>query len=65
MKFVIRLLLGAIAFLAERRDHGPLGADNNMVAQPQLMNALDDVIDIGPGRIRIHDDDHVRKPPKW
>ena len=55
-------LLGAVALFAECGDDGPLGADDHMAAQTQLLDPLDNVIDLplrGPG---LHDDDHGRTP---
>src|SRR5262249_5155469 len=51
-------LLGAVALLAQGGDHGAFGADNDVAAQPKLLDPFLDVIDLHGAGAGFHDDDH-------
>ena len=51
-------LLGAVALFAEGGDDGSLGADDDVAAQAELLDPLDDVVDLLLRGARFHDDDH-------
>jgi hypothetical protein len=51
-------LLGAVAFLAQGGDHRPLRAHDDVAAQAELLDALDDMVDLLPAGSGFHDDDH-------
>ena len=57
-------LLGAVALLAQGGHDGPFGADDDVAAQPQLLDALDDVVDLPLGGVGLHDDDHACPPER-
>ena len=51
-------LLGAVALLAQGGDDGQFRADDDVAAQAQLLDPLDDVLDLLLAAPRLHDDDH-------
>src|SRR5207248_11157122 len=55
-------LLVAVAFFAQGRHHGALGADNHMAAQAEPLDALDHVVDLPLRGPRFHHDDHGNAP---
>ena len=48
---------------ADDADDRPLLAAREVGLQAEMMDALDDVVDLGLGAKRAHDDDHGRAPP--
>ena len=51
-------LLGPVALFAQGGDDGALGADDDVAAQPELFDPLDDVVDLLLAGAGFHDDDH-------
>ena len=51
-------LLGSVSFFADGGNHRTLRSDNDVTAQSQGLDALDDVIDLLLGTAGFHDDNH-------
>ena len=47
-----------LAIVADRGDHGPLGADDDVGLQAQRFDALDHVLDVRLRGSFFHDNDH-------
>ncbi len=51
-------LLRPIAFLTESGDHGAFGADDDVTAQPQLLDVFDNLVQLRLFGSGLHNDDH-------
>src|SRR5262249_56818870 len=51
-------LFGAVALLAQSSDDGAVGTNDDMAAQPEFLDALDDVINLPLARAPFHNNNH-------
>ena len=52
-------LFVAVALLTKGGDDGPLGADDDVALEAELLDQPDDVVDLFLGGFGLHDDDHL------